>query len=286
MNSMTPGRQSRLLPTAAALSALAVITFSSAALGQQAGQKPGQKPADKAANSDWDIRLGGGGLVRPEYEGSDEYKVSALPVLMVNYRDMVFLHGTTLGANALTLQGPNPGDKLQVGPLVRYRFGRDQDDSDDLRGMGDIDGAVELGGFISYSTGPWSAGLTLFRDVSDAHDGMTAELSAGHRMQLGPKLMLRSEISTTWADDNYMQAYYGVTGVQSARSGMRQYQAESGFQDAGITFDLDYLLTENWSITGRVGYKRMLGDAADSPLVADLGSEDQFSTGLYITYKF
>ena len=98
--------------------------------------------------------------------------------------------------------------------------------------------------------------------------------------------MLRSEISTTWADDNYTQTFYGVTATQSARSGMQQYTAESGFKDAGITLDLDYRLTENWSVTGRVGYKRMLGDAADSPLVSDRGSEDQFSTGIFVSYRF
>ncbi|WP_430436983.1 MipA/OmpV family protein [Oceanibaculum nanhaiense] len=267
----------RILLAAAALSALPF-----AALAQQ----PGQKPGDKAEKSDWEVMLGAGGLFQPDYEGSDDYEVTPLPLLMVNYRDLVFLHGPTLGANAITLQGPNPGDKLQIGPLVRYEFGRDQSDNDDLRGLGDIDGGVEIGGFISYSTGPWSADLTLFRDVSDAHDGLTAELSAGHRLSLGPKLMLRSEISTTWADDNYTQTFYGVTATQSARSGMQQYTAESGFKDAGITFDLDYRLTENWSVTGRVGYKRMLGDAADSPLVSVRGSEDQFSTGVFVSYRF
>lgn len=286
MTSTIPAHLSRVLLATAALSAMAAFALSSAALAQQNLQQPGQKPADKAGKSDWDIRLGAGGLFQPDYEGSDDYEVKPLPLLMVNYRDLVFLRGTTLGANAITLQGPNPGDKLQIGPLVRYSFGRDEDDNDDLRGLGDIDGGVEIGGFITYTTGPWSAGLTLFRDVSDAHDGLTAELSAGHRLALGPKLMLRSKISTTWADDDYTQSFYGVTATQAARSGMRQYEAESGFKDAGITFDLDYRVTENWSVTGRVGYKRLLGDAADSPLVADRGSENQFITGLFVSYKF
>ncbi|MBU2090698.1 MAG: MipA/OmpV family protein [Alphaproteobacteria bacterium] len=256
------------------LAAVALSTLPFAALAQQTGK------------GDWEVMLGAGGLFQPEYEGSDEYEVSPLPLLMVNYRDLVFLRGPVLGANVFTLKGPQPGDELQIGPLVRYSMGRDQDDSDDLRGMGDIDGGFEVGGFIAYSTGPWSAGLTMFRDVSDAHDGLTMELSAGHRMSLGPKLMLRSEVSATWADDDYTQSFFGVTGMQSARSGMRQYAAEGGFKDAGITLDLDYRLTESWGITGRLGYKRMLGDAADSPLVKDRGSEDQFSTGLFVSYKF
>lgn len=242
-------------------------------------------PAE-ATKKDWSFRLGAGALYAPEYEGSDEHTFLPLPLVMISYRDLVFLRGPMLGANAFTWQGPRPGDRLQIGPLVRYQFGRNEDDSDDLRGMGDIDGAVELGAFITYRSDPWSTGLTVFRDVSGSHDGLTAKLSAGHRLSLGPKLALRGEISATWADDNYTETFFGVTAAQSARSGLRQYRPEGGFKDAGISFDLRYNLTDNWDITGRLGYKRLLGDAADSPLVKDRGSADQLSTGLFFSYRF
>lgn len=261
------------------------------ALAQQPAATPNGTNKNGAAPNgpppkEWEFRIGAGALFVPEYEGSDEYKVAPAPLLMINYRDIVFLRGPTLGANAFTWRGQRPGDKLQVGPLLRYQFGRDEDDSDDLRGMGDIDGAVEIGGFITYSIGPFSTGLTVFRDVSDAHDGLTAKVSAGHRLPLAPKWMLRSEISATWADENYTKTYFGVTAAQSARSGLRQYQPDGGLKDAGITLDLDYKLTDNWGISGRLGYKRLLGDAADSPLVDDRGAANQFSTGLFLSYRF
>lgn len=266
-------------PRAALALAAALLILPFAANAQQA---PEAAPETKT----WDIRLGAGALLQPDYEGSDEYEVSPLPLLMINYRDMVFLRGTTLGANLFTWQGPRPSDKLQVGPLVRYQFGRDEDDSDDLRGMGDIDAAVELGGFLTYGIGPWSAGVTLFQDVSDSHDGFTAKFAAGHRHSFTPKLRLRSELYTTWADENYTQTYFGVTSTQSARSGMRAYAAEGGIKDVGLTLDLDYSLTEHWVVGGRLGYKRLLGDAADSPLVKDRGSADQFTTGVTLSYRF
>lgn len=238
------------------------------------------------AGRDWSVRLGAGALFQPEYEGADEYAIAPAPLLMVNYRDLVFLRGPMLGANAFTWQGSRPGEKLQAGPLIRYRFGRDEGDSDDLRGLGDIDGGVEAGGFVSYSIGPWSTGLTVFQDISGSHDGLMAKFAAGHRLPLAWRLTLRSEISATWADENYTATYFGVTAAQSARSGLRPYRAEGGLKDAGITLDLDYSLTPNWGITARLGYKRMLGDAADSPLVKDRGSPDQFTTGLFVGYRF
>ncbi|MDP1601834.1 MAG: MipA/OmpV family protein, partial [Legionella sp.] len=119
-----------------------------------------------------------------------------------------------------------------------------------------------------------------------SHGGLTAKVSAGYRMPLGPKLMMRSEIAATWADDNYTTTFFGVTAAQSARSGMRQYQPEAGLKDAGISVNIDYWLTESWGLSGQVAYKRLLGDAADSPLVEDRGSADQFTTGLFVTYRF
>ena len=67
---------------------------------------------------------------------------------------------------------------------------------------------------------------------------------------------------------------------------MRRYQPEGGVKDIGLTLDLDYSLTENWIVTSRAGYKRLLGDAADSPLVEDRGSANQFSVGLSLGYRF
>jgi outer membrane protein len=283
------------LPTALrvlSLAVMAVLALQVDAMAQQPAAMPngaapnGAGPAQNASKGDWEVRLGAGALYQPEYEGSDEYGVDPVPLLMVKYRDLVFLRGPTLGANAFTWQGPRESDKLQIGPLVRYQFGRDDGDSDDLRGMGDVDGGIEVGGFINYSIGPWSTGLTVFQDVSGSHDGFTAKLAAGHRHSFSPKLRLRSELYTTWADESYTETFFGVTAVQAARSGMRRYQPESGIKDIGLTLDLDYSLTENWGLTGRLGYKRMLGDAADSPLVEDRGSANQLTTGLFLSYRF
>ncbi|WP_300303134.1 MipA/OmpV family protein [Ferrovibrio sp.] len=270
-----------------AIAAGIVLALPAATLAQQPAAKSAaapQSPAD--GKKDWDIRLGAGAFFQPDYEGSDDYEVAPLPLVSISYKDLVFLRGPSLGVNAFTWQGPRPTDKLQVGPLIRYQMGRDQDDSDDLRGMGNIDSGAELGLFLNYSTGPWSAGVTVFQDVSGAHDGLTAKFAGGYRHSFGPKLRARAELSTTWANDDYTETFFGVSALQAQRSGMRRYQAEGGVKDVGLTFDLDYSLTEHWGLTGRLGYKRLLGDAADSPLVEDRGSPDQLMTGLFLSYKF
>jgi len=54
----------------------------------------------------------------------------------------------------------------------------------------------------------------------------------------------------------------------------------------GAQFMIGYELTENWGITGALRYTRLLGDAADSPLVEDEGDENQLLLGLLVSYSF
>lgn len=242
--------------------------------------------AAQEPESDWQIHLAAGAMVHPDYEGSDDYEIAPLPFISISYKDRVFLEGTSLGANVLSLQGPAPGDYLRIGPLLNYRMGRDQDDNDALRGLGDVDGSVEVGAFVSYGIRDFSVGVTALQDVSDGHDGMTVELKGGYGHRFDDRWGIRAEVSATWADDDYTQSYFGIDARQSLRSGYRQYDAEAGFKDVGLSFAVDYALSDGWAVTGQVGYARLLGDAADSPIVDDKGSANAFSAGIFVGYRF
>jgi len=82
-----------------------------------------------------------------------------------------------------------------------------------------------------------------------------------------------------------METYFGISPAQSARSGYDVYEADGGFKDVGVTLGLDYMFTERIGIGGRAQYKRLLGDAADSPIVDNEGSADQFLSTLFLTYR-
>lgn len=243
--------------------------------------------ADTApARSDWRIGVGIGTALEPDYEGSDDYRFRALPLLDIVWRDLVFVRGLGVGVNALTVKGPGPEDRLHIGPIARYRFGRDADDNSALRGLGDVNDSVEGGGFIQYRAGPWSLGLTLVHDLSGSHEGALAEVRTGYVMPLGERLRADFGASATWASDNYMQTYFGITTAQAAASGRAAYNAASGFKDAGLSVGLNYALTAAWSVGGRVRYTHLLGDAANSPIVAQDGDASQIGSTLFLNYRF
>jgi outer membrane scaffolding protein for murein synthesis (MipA/OmpV family) len=124
------------------------------------------------------------------------------------------------------------------------------------------------------------------KDVADGNDGSIVRLRAGYRIPFSRTWILSITAYTTWADDDYMSAYFGIDRKNSLRSGLKQYDADSGFKDVGITLPLLYNASPHWSIMGVAGYKRLIGDAADSPIVDDEGDENQFVGGAFVIYRF
>lgn len=258
-----------------------IIMASAAGIAMNVASAKAADESDTASTqSKWSVVVGGGGAYAPDYEGSDDYEFQPFPFASIVYDDFIFIEGTSLGVNLLNYEG------LKAGPVVRYGGGRDEDDNDALDGLGDIGDSIEVGGFASYQVGIWSAAMTVTQDVAGGHEGMVAEMSTGVAVPLSDNLSTSIEASASWADSNYMDAFFGVSGSQAAKTGYDRHEAEAGFKDVGIALGLNYMVTEAIGVSGRVQYTKLLGDAADSPIVKDEGSDDQFFTGMFLTYKW
>ena len=81
--------------------------------------------------------------------------------------------------------------------------------------------------------------------------------------------------------DDYMESFFGIDEKQSINSGYKKYNAESGIKDVNITVSAGYKITSRWRIGATVGYKRLVGDAADSPIVDD---KNQMFAGFGLSY--
>lgn len=83
-----------------------------------------------------------------------------------------------------------------------------------------------------------------------------------------------------------MDAYYKVNTTQSRKSGLSKYDPEGGIQSAGIGAEITWQATDRIEAGAFTEYKRLLGDVADSSLVRERGSKNQFVIGLSSTYRF
>lgn len=249
--------------------------------------------AEAGERGDWDIRIGIGARYDAKYEGSDEMETRVLPLIDITWKDLVFLNPREgLGVHVFA------DHNLTVSVGVGYVFGRDESDSSGLRGMGDIDETAAANLMVKYDLGLFKPYVGASRHLGDI-DGTLVEVGVGGIVPLalmtggmnspgmgdgglkGPALQLG--VSATWADGDYMEGYFGVNPVQSAASGYARYDAESGFKSVDFKFGVIYPFAENWAVNARGGYSRLLGDAADSPIVRDDG---RFSGGLFLSYRF
>ncbi len=229
---------------------------------------------------DWQVDVGVAALNGPDYDGSDDRRTFAVPFINLAYKDIAFFSVQEgLGVNLIRT------DDFRAGPVARVRFARDESENEALKGLGDVDLAIEAGGFAEWRKDGWSAKIVALTDVSDAHGGSTARVSVGRSFRLKPVIVsLGADAQFVSKDVN--QTYFGVNAAQAARSGYAVYSPKGGLQSAAVSALTVLPLSQNSAVLGLVSYTKLMGDAADSPIVRIKGSEDQVTAGAFYVYRF
>ena len=236
---------------------------------------------------EWSVFLGAGGFYSPEYLGSKDYQLS--PVLIGTIqKDHYYLKftGTQLEANVL------PFDSFYAGPVIGYGFGRKDVSDSVVKKLPEVDEELWVGG----AAGVGYNGLMLQRDsigarIEVVHDlmgdsGTTATFSVGYEVNATQRLAFGVDVSTTYVDKGYADAYYSVTANGASASGLAQYQADAGFRDVTVDFSSRYAFTESWGVGGIAGGSLVVGEAADSPIVKERGQDLSGHGGLFLWYRF
>ena len=220
-------------------------------------------PADDPGGSGSSFTLGAAAAYLPRYEGADTYRLRALP--MVSYRNGRFFAGTLggVGYDFSTVRG------VSFGPLLAYRFGRDEDVSPKLRGLGDVDAGIDVGGFVRWNLRPFFVHVSAGHGVGGNVTGTQLRLGAGYATALGPRDRLVLDASLNWADREVMQAYFGITTAQAAASGLAPYRPGAGLRRYGASALWTHAFTPSWFSTVGVGVYRLGSGAAASPIAVD-----------------
>jgi outer membrane scaffolding protein for murein synthesis (MipA/OmpV family) len=235
--------------------------------------------------------LGLGITYRPDYEGSENYEAGIAPFARYNTESgrYVSMGGTAgseraarLKMNILTRE-----TAWEVGPVVQYRFKRDGDiENNKVAHMQTVPKETEAGGFIGWRADGLSLSLTGVYDISGESDGTLFYFNGRYRVPVNDSFEMAVGAHTTWASDDYMETYFGVSAPDAVNSGLPRYSADSGLKDAGVSLTGHYKFTKTWGVLGNLNYTRMLNDAEDSPLVGNVGDENQYTAVLAVTYNF
>lgn len=262
-------------------------------------------PAASAQEEDHsNITIGVGGAYIPSYEGSDDYRMVPLAQARGKVHDFAFwTRGTALYVDAIPNRDDN-GVNFELGPIVNVRLDRSSRKSMKdaaVRALGKRDVAVEVGGFVGIGkTGVitsdydnLSARVAITRDVAGAHKGYVITPSVEYLMPLSVTTFVGMGVSADYVGKKYGRYYFDVDDAGEAASGLPVYDRagdKSGFKRIGVNLLAGHSLSgdirKGWGVFGVVGYSRMLGRYADSPVVAIAGSKNQWVGALGVGYTF
>lgn len=227
----------------------------------------------------------------PDYEGADDHRILPLVDGKLQWGERyIAVEGPAIRANIINAKG------FEFGPIAAFTFGRDAEIKDRaVARLGAIDDAYEVGAFVAASfdlggNDTLRLGVQGVHDVSDVHGGFVITANATYIAPVGERLNLMFDLGASYASDDYAETYFSVTPTGSLASGLPQYAAQGGLKDVGAQLTASYRIGDNWGIAANAGYRRLLGDFADSPVVSARvsggGSADQLSGGVGIFLTF
>jgi len=237
-------------------------------------------PNVRAQDTQVDLGLGVGAA--PDYEGSEDYQVVPIPYVNVKWSNHMSINW--LGNKAKVNLIPSPF--WRGGVIGEYIAKRDDVDNSAVDRLETVDASVMLGGFFGFQYNYWSASIEAMADAADGNSGAIIRLNGGYHIPIDETWSLSLGAFTTWADDDYMESYFEIDAANAARSGLDTYDADEGFKDIGLNVSATFKPWEHWGFMGLLSYKRLIGDAEDSPVVDDEGDANQLTGGIILFYRF
>ena len=163
--------------------------------------------------SEWSQMFGMGVMYLPDWDGDDDFGYRVTPIFDFRWRDRFFISSTD-GVGVNFYKGNNVKMALSAG----YMPGRKEGDSDNLRGLGDISDAVSINLLTTIEHDGWIFNIGISQAITGDHDGIVGELSAERFYPIDDETTFSMGTTLRFGDEEYMQAFYGITAAQSAGS--------------------------------------------------------------------
>jgi outer membrane protein len=269
-----PSRSMHCLPLARRRSALlAAIAFTCATPGAR---------ADGVDASEAPTYAFGAGVERiPGWPGSKTHRYQPVPYIDIEipgYGELSTLDGLTVDLIH--------GEKFHGGIYADYLWGRESGDLGPLRGkLNALSPRIQAGGYLEYEINKsWTVGSHLAHDTqgAGAYDAFYVDWKL-------PKVWyIEHSLEVQWQGMNAaaMGRFFGVTPPQSQALGIAPWNPGGGGQLAYIEYDAFIPTSQHTGFALSLNAGRLIGGAADSPLVRRYGSRNQITQALAFVYHF
>lgn len=231
---------------------------------------------------DWSFDIGPGVVMAPWFEGGAYYRVLPVPNLDLRYRRDVFFISARDGVGATLLDVGG----FKAGPILRYRFPRNEWDGPGLYGTGSVPFTVEGGGFVRYDLPVLAAKIELRRGLGGSN-GLVFDALLDGKLRLADNFFLSGGPRLSVTDATFNQAYFGINAAQSFNSGYAQYYPGAGLRSVGVGASALWRINDKLSLVAFGAYNYLADVAAASSLVqGPAGSRNQFVVGSALSWRF
>jgi len=248
------------------------------------------------------ISVAGGILNSPDYNGSDERRLLPAFYIRGRYDGYSFsTRGTNLQVDLIRHRRGQKTD-FKFGPILSLRADRTGGSKDpQVEALGKKKLAVEAGFFTGVThTGVITSDydqigfrLVALKDISGRHGSWAASPTIDYGTPLSKRAFVGISASVNFYGKGFGRYYYDIDPVGSAASGLPVYtgagaKAGAGKYTLGLAgaYALSGDLRKGFVMIGGAQYGRLLSRLADSPIVKDVGSADQWLFGGGLAYQF
>ena len=242
---------------------------------------PASTVASAQENDDVRVRVGLGAQLEPKYYGGDGTEVGPL-------WDLDFARGD----NEFRFEAPDDGfdiavisnDSFAAGPVANFERGRKN--SDVGANVGKVKSTIEVGAFAQANPTKAFRIRGELRKGIGGHEGLVGDVGADFIARDGDNYVFSIGPRLLFSDKKYQRAFFEVTPAAAVATGLPVYRPDGGMHAVAATSGLSYQFSKEFGMFGFARYERLVGDAGKSPIVRRLGSRNQGSAGIGLSYTF
>jgi outer membrane protein len=260
----------RPLLAAAALPCALFSTNAAAQVGESETKEPRR------------VRVALGPQLVPAYPGADNVSLSPLIDVAVARGNEPFdfeAADESIGFPVLQAGG------FSVGPVFNFQTGRKRNESHS--GIDEVGTTIELGGFAQYWVAPSLRAHVELRQGVNGHRGLVSNTGLDYVTRDGDRWLFAVGPRVSISNAKYQDAWFRVSPREAATTGLPAYDpGGAGVHAVGANATGLYQLTPRWGLYAFAKYDRLVGDAARSPVVGEIGSPNQVSGGIGLSFTF
>jgi outer membrane protein len=232
-------------------------------------------------HGDWKLIVGATGMVAPDFEGAKDLMFGVSPIISLGKAGPEARFTSRNDDISFSLYD---NGRVRAGATGKIIFERDSDD--ELEGLDPVRFGAEAGGFAEIYPTDWLRVRGEVRQGIRSHNGVVADVAVDAFQDITPSVRVSGGPRISFASADYFETYYGVNATEAADSGLSEYHPDGGIKSIGLGGAYDWKATEKLTTSVFSEYSRLMGAAADSSLVEERGSANQFTIGVSAAYRF